>query len=332
MKKTLYIHIGTHKTGTTAIQKFSVDKFEELLALDIYYPKISRPTINKISNGHHLLPWYLIGHPVPDKYYNEYHDKKSSVFPSLIEDIKSSSCQNIIISSEEFDRLNSKEIEQLKAYFDEFNIKIIVYLRRKDTYLESMYQTDVISNNEKNNISEYIKNVPIPLNYYNFITDWKNTFGEENLLINFYCKKSLKSNDIVVDFYSHLGINVEEMIQADETKKINASVPFQYIGLISMLRRMDASDDMVNSVKRIAYKMGASANRDFHFLSLEERNELAKSGLEEVKRLNLVMPDEKCFTLSDDEKNDNIKLGRFAALKQVFTDFEEYLQKNDGEK
>lgn len=30
MKKTIYIHIGTHKTGITAIQKFSVNHYDKL--------------------------------------------------------------------------------------------------------------------------------------------------------------------------------------------------------------------------------------------------------------------------------------------------------------
>lgn len=329
MTKTVYIHIGTHKTGTTAIQKFSAEKYERLLDLDIYYPKISRPIINKISNGHHLLPWYLIGHPVPDKYYGEYYNKKSSLFTSLIENIKLSSCQNIILSSEEFDRLNRVEIKKLKEYFVDFNIKIIVYLRRKDSYIESMYQTDVISNVEKNNINEYIKNVPVPLNYYKFIMDWKNIFGEDNISVNFYCKKSLQSNDIVVDFYSKLGVNIANFIDFNISREVNKSVPFQYIAAISMLRRMGAPVSVVNTLKRLSYKLSKTAEKNYHFLPLSERIRLSNSGLEEIKKLNLNLPYDECFILSEEEQsNENIN-SSFAALKQVFEDFEEYIDQQE---
>lgn len=329
MKKTLYIHIGTHKTGTTAIQKFSAEKAKELLELDIYYPNISRPIINKISNGHHLLPWYLVGHPVPAKYYGEYHDKRDLLFPSLIEEIKSSSCQNIILSSEEFDRLKKGEIEKLKEYFEDFDVKIIAYLRRKDSYIESMYQTDVISNNQKNDIFEYMKQVPIPLDYYSFVTNWQNVFGKENIFINFYCKKSLQSSNIVIDFYHKLGFDIHGLIESVKTEKVNSSVPFQYIATISMLRRMDAPDHIVNVLRRLSYKLSDTADKSYHFLPLDERLKLAKSGLEEIKKLNLNLPDDDCFSLSEEEQANDKVNGRFAALKQVFIDFENYMDRQE---
>jgi len=329
MKKTVYIHIGTHKTGTTSIQKFSVENSTKLFELGIYYPTISRPMINNISAGHHLLPWYIFNHPVPGSFYGEYNEKRESLFPSLIEGIKSSACDHILLSSEEFDRLSKEDINRLSEYFTDFNVKIIAYLRRKDSYMESMYQTDVLHNVEYNSFAEYMKIMPTPQNYYKFIKKWQDVFGLENVQVNFYCKKALKSNDIVVDFYSRLGLDVENMIKKDETKEINASVPFQYVGLIAMVRRMKVSDEIVNSIKRIAYKIRDSANKDFHFLSLAERIKLADSGLKEIRDLNLSLPDEECFSLSEDEKKRNVKQGNFSALKQVFADFENYMNKSN---
>ena len=325
MKKTVYIHIGTHKTGTTAVQKFSAENSTELLELGIYYPTISRPTINKISVGHHLLPWYIINHPVPGTFYGEYDKKREFLFPELISNINSSACNHIVLSSEEFDRLNENEIKKLREYFKEFNVKIIIYLRRKDSYIESMYQTDVVYNNYDNTISEYMKVMTMPQNYYQFVKNWQDVFAIENVNINFYCKKALKSNDIIVDFYDKIGFNIEDILNEPEKRAINSSVPFQYVASIVMLRRMNASNDIINSVRRLAYKMEKYVNKDYHFLTLDERTKLADSGLEETKQLNLTLPYDKCMTISDEEKEKNTLNGKYSALKQVFKDFEDYI-------
>ncbi len=324
MKKTVYIHIGTHKTGTTAIQKFSAENSTELLELGIDYPTISRPAINKVSSGHHLLPWYIINHPVPGNFYGEYEEKREFLFPELVLYINSSAYNHIVLSSEEFDRLSEEQIIKLKEYFTDFDIKIIVYLLIKDSYVESMYQTDVIFNNQKNNIIEYMKTMPMPLDYYKFIKRWQNAFGIENVDINFYCKKALLSENIVFDFYSKIGIDVKDIIVKDKNSNVNASLPFQYVALISMLRRMEASDEIVKIIKRLACKMGKTANKDFHFLPLVERIRLSNSGLEEIEQLNLKLPYPECFILSEDKKGKQTTNKKFSALEQVFEDFEKY--------
>ena len=330
MKKTVYIHIGTHKTGTTAVQKFSADHTKELIKLGIFYPYISRPAIANISIGQHLLPWYLTNHPVPDDYYGQYADKKESIFPSLIAAIKSSECEKIILSSEEFDRLNFEQVKILKDYFEELDVKIIIYLRRKDSYLETMYQTNVVHGEESRNIVDALKNMDIPLDYFEFVKKWQDIFGEKNVYIYFYCKDILKANDIIIDFYDHLGVDVEEMVKKSATNnRINASIPFQYVTMIANMRRNNASSNTINLVKRVGKKMGDTADKSYHFLPLKERVNLAKSGLEEIERLNLNIPDKECFALSFDELKEDEDEKQSHALMQIFKDFENYMNKKD---
>ena len=46
-KKTIYFHIGTHKTGTTAIQKFLVTNKDELLNLGYKYDYFDKQEMNQ---------------------------------------------------------------------------------------------------------------------------------------------------------------------------------------------------------------------------------------------------------------------------------------------
>lgn len=322
MKKTVYLHIGTHKTGTSAIQGFSANNSEYLLSEGFYYPDIPRPHIKGRGIGHHLLPWYVLDHAVPDRVYGEFSQKKESIFPSLISDIESTECDNVILSSEEFDRLNIEQIRQLKSYFENVDVKVVSYLRRKDSFLESMYQTDVVHHNLSETIEEYMEHDKLPLDYYEFIEKWRSVFGIENVKVSLYCKDTLKSNHVVIDFFNSLGLDVEHVVRKGAAKLVNASIPFQYVSVIAMLRRHNSSQEFIDLVTRISAKVGAHAGKNYHILTLEDRVRLAASGMEETERLNLKLPTEKCFVIPDHELDNGIYAG---FLEQVFEDFEKYV-------
>ncbi len=55
----IYIHIGTHKTGTTSIQSLLCRREARLQRAGIYVPKTGRPFPN--SAGHHNIGWMLRG-------------------------------------------------------------------------------------------------------------------------------------------------------------------------------------------------------------------------------------------------------------------------------
>ena len=60
--KTVYLHIGTHRTGSTSIQRFLANVEEALAKRGVIYPKTGRPDTDWSNRyGHHLLHWSLVG-------------------------------------------------------------------------------------------------------------------------------------------------------------------------------------------------------------------------------------------------------------------------------
>ncbi len=56
--KTVYLHIGTHRTGSTSIQRFMANAEEALAEQGIIYPKTGRPDTDWTNQyGHHELAW-----------------------------------------------------------------------------------------------------------------------------------------------------------------------------------------------------------------------------------------------------------------------------------
>ena len=138
-KKTLYLHIGMHKTGTTALQTFFSLNERTLATRGVCYPEVGR---SKPSVAHHDIANSIKGPPFPLR-------EPARSADAYICDLQGcfSSFPNIVLSSEIFMRfvpafgdhlgLNLSALDALASIADV--VKIIVYLRRQDDNLESFY-------------------------------------------------------------------------------------------------------------------------------------------------------------------------------------------------
>lgn len=330
MKKKVYIHIGTHKTGTTAVQGFSANATAFLEAHGVYYPLIARPFIKKQSLGHHLIPWHLKKRNIPASRYVEFAGREEEMLLALIESIHASACDSVVLSSEEFDTLNAVEIGALRQLFSDFDVRIIVYLRRKDTMIESMYQTNVLHYRLAQTIEEYTKKMPIPSDYYEFVRQWQGAFGEENIDINLYCKESLLDGNIVVDFYQKLGVSVADALKNSGAKSVNATLPLQYTSLILRLKQAGIESAVTDAFQRIGEKYAQKSVHEFHFLSKASRLNFALSGLDEIRRLGLDVGEGSCMRLSEEELDRQVQSSENADLMLVFEDLQRLLAEKES--
>lgn len=285
MQKTIHIHIGTHKTGTTAIQKFSKENKEYLEKFDTYYPLTSIPYDNNYNLAHHLIPWILKKHNVPEEFFGPYLDEKN-LMKDLIKEISNSKSNNILISSEEFDRLSYEEIKRLKEYFVAFKIIIYIYLRNKDELIESMYQTNVLHHNEYRNLNEIFNHVGVPVNYYEFISKWQNIFGKSDVIIKNYSGKLLENN-IVVNFFNDLNIDVINLIDSKKSKTINKSIDYSSIVLLAIMRKNKVPKNIENLFIQFIYYNNSNEQKKYSIISKQLRKDLVLSSNEEIKKLGL---------------------------------------------
>ncbi|TVO35965.1 hypothetical protein [Vibrio algivorus] len=212
----LFLHIGSHKTGTTSIQNGLSENKEALESDGFVYV-----TCGEHNNFH----GYIINNSPNGAYVNKNID-----LHHLFRGNK-----NTIISSENFsfffDEKSIKEIRKdLIPYFDD--IKIIVYLRRQDLHLISHYQEGSKPYRE----SEYRlwgnAIVPIPeytlihrkyLDYHARIKLWSNVFGKDNVIIRIFEADNLVQNDSFLDFISTLNLNYKKY---NKPIRVNESVGY----------------------------------------------------------------------------------------------------------
>lgn len=196
MKKTIYLHIGSGKTGTTSIQQMLVDN-QENLENNNYLYLIDSPNISH-SN---IVNWGVT-----------MKEDISKSFSILKNELLSSSCNNMIISSENMMGLNIEYLNMIKKIFgNQVTVKIIAYVRNQIEHLPTHFlqkQKDPLPYPGYNINSFFNKFKNIFGNEPNFIMNhWAKVFGKENIIVRVYDKEILVNKNVCEDFAKALNID-----------------------------------------------------------------------------------------------------------------------------
>lgn len=223
MNKTLFIHIGAHKTGTSAIQKFLSLNRENLKNNGYLYPHSGKRI------AHHFVP-----HGLQDR--TVIYENPKKLTERLVNEMKKSDQNTIILSSESFELLKKEETSRLKEIIpDKFLVKIIYYVRRQDEQLESRYNQRVKmqSLGFDKNFDEFLQSFSLnELDYYSHLLPWKETFGKENIIVRVYEKEQLP-NGIFRDFLSAVGLDLDENFELPK-RVVNPSLNWDLIEIIRL--------------------------------------------------------------------------------------------------
>lgn len=237
MKKfNLYLHIGSGKTGTTAIQSFCVTNNQLLNQHGYHYLESPRWG----DNSHHLLGFALWGSAhlnlpnIPEVSLQSIEHSLSTELNGLPENI-----QNIIISTELLFELGGKpQMAPLNKFIkDHFkSVKVLCYLRRQDNYLVSLYQ-QWIKTNHKNvrgiSIAEFVSKYK-GNNYYETLRPWSVLFGKENIRVRVYEKSKFINGSIFDDFLFCIDITNTESFIPPPKSQTNHSINVEITEILNL--------------------------------------------------------------------------------------------------
>jgi hypothetical protein len=191
MEKTVFIHIGPHKTGTTTIQVGLAINEKSLRRQGVMAPKSGRPYPN--NAGNHNLSWLL---RIPN---NPGVRPEFGTWKDFLEEIRNNPwAEKIILSSEDFCLLDKVAIRKIRKYLSNFQVKVIIYLRRQDDAHQSLwvefaknrYNLPIIGSFmewlEENDYAA--KN----FNYLDIISKWAAVFPKENIILRLFDTSSFK--------------------------------------------------------------------------------------------------------------------------------------------
>ncbi|MFI2812268.1 hypothetical protein [Microbulbifer sp. JSM ZJ756] len=203
MNKILYVHIGTGKTGTTALQDFFLLNQEALRAAGINYC-----ATGLVKNNHHL---------VCRNFERDNEATQQKVTENLLKlnfEIQESNCPFHLISSEYFPGMTREEILELSESMDA-EVVPIVYLRRQDEFLESWYAQIVKAYNVKSDIHSLMHRLEKEkiLDYRSLVEGWAVVNSGGIVRVRPYEKDSFIGGSIFSDFLSAIdsGVGLEAL-------------------------------------------------------------------------------------------------------------------------
>jgi hypothetical protein len=197
--RTIYLHIGMHKTGTTSLQRFLYSNHDVLLRHGFLYPRLDAA---EYAHYQHVTKIRQL-ESAPERFF------------AFIDDaLRQRADASLLISSEYLDAVRHPDqrrslvhrLAQLKI--SGCTVKIIVYLRRQDEFIESLYQSTVRNPKLRGTMTfpEFLHDQSAHLDYLAMLDDWAEEFGAGNLIVRIYAKDRLVNGSVIDDFLDILGI------------------------------------------------------------------------------------------------------------------------------
>lgn len=255
--KNLYIHIGLHKTGTTSIQLFMHNNCEIIQKkYGVTYVPVPSDDIA----------------PYQHRYLNKLMISDEDAFLEIFKN-NSKSSRNFVVSSECFLEKDeyASQLSKLKNIFK--NVYIIIYIRRQDDWIESLYKQVVLYNHKiKHTINEWIElflsggYLYYNANFKETIDRWASIFGEENIILRSFDTNQLYNSNVVCDFCNILKITSSKF----NNYKIHVNKGVRSREVVEMYRITNGQLSLEKQ-KEIAGQMIINPSDNLSFMSPEQR-------------------------------------------------------------
>jgi hypothetical protein len=264
---TLYLHIGMPKTGSSAIQRFLYENSAVLREREgVYYPEtalhwsqhvpIVKAVVSPMFEKAQFNPF------VPEVNITDWLD-------DLINSCKVNDYKKVILSSEFFwaapamqssveyhedsaDNFHYFEqvIEQYRTLFSWFKtIKVIVYLRKQDEWLESFYNQQIKNGFTVPSEGDLLQ-VKNYLLYSKYLQLWERYFGPENIIVKVY---EDATHDLINDFCKAVSIKVDDTLclTHDRTVSSNTRLSPRATGIMKRALEKDIEKDFMELLREV---------------------------------------------------------------------------------
>jgi hypothetical protein len=215
----ILFHIGTDKTGTTAIQQQLILNREWFHARSIYIPGIG---FGK-SNGHSAL-------------LSNLDEEHLTRLGQEIEDAEQAGFSSVLLSWEGMNFFPLKKIKRLQEVASGHDRTILVYLREQAEMIQTGFLQQLKSTTNKAPMNDFERSgigihrlrsrrlrYPPTRDYYQLLSRWQRGMPGAKYMVRTFARKNLVNGDIVDDFLAQLGLVADEQFDRS-TKHANISL------------------------------------------------------------------------------------------------------------
>ncbi|QPC42219.1 hypothetical protein HW532_05580 [Kaustia mangrovi] len=240
MAQRIYLHIGAHKTGTTAVQYALNWHRDALLEAGILFPAAAQYQFSQ-----HRLAFGLSGRRSPDTDTVPQPDEEMAAIEA---EIVESRAPTIILSSELFFSLGADEIGWLRERLDDFDVTVVACIRRQDELFSSLYNQRVkdFGNDFWNQYADFLPALEAfspDLDFAARLDGWAEAFGRANMVVQCY----ERVDDMRAYILSQVGLNAE----METTERPIASNPSLSVQALEIVRQSKALTPDIKKRERI---------------------------------------------------------------------------------
>lgn len=330
------IHIGSPKTGSSAIQKYMLENRKALLQLGIFYPQHGLDE-NGISGGHSNIGRHLIEGNIQGA---------QELLHEYLEQAKRENC-SLFLSAESF-YIRAEEFTELTKNID---YRIICFLRNPLESIYSNYNQGIKRNNSTFRLEVMCKRLAgKPGDFFSgkIIEKWAELHGEEKLTVIEYAQDRFRETSIQQTLLQAIGFDRQSLdaYLPFDTKFINNSYTLAALELKRMINFVIDSEQKKLNHQIDWFLQGISdqnQNRDQIFyledrISTETYQLLSDAFLEKFLniRQKLIKPSQQWHPTEDKNKaKKSVNLHQlnneiysiFVQLKDEKTELYEYIDR-----
>jgi len=282
---TVVLHIGTHKTGTTAIQRFAATKRGKLRSRGLWYPSYDEIGLF-VHYGHHH-----VAHALANENGNRLSIDDTRRFVDHIQ-AKKRRDETVLISAEPFYRHilpaeggywaeRKAYIDRVRSFFPGPDVKVLAILRRQDTFARSLYQERVKVTKYRVKFRDFLAERS-PFEYYNHLRLFREAFGNVDVLIY----EDIAARGLIDSFFAHLGVDVSDI---PGRPSANPSLPIDLVEFKRILNTTPLKPDRLKEIGSLLLDRAEQATKiepgKVDWLSAEEMAAFYDSFAEENEKL-----------------------------------------------
>lgn len=229
----IYLHIGPHKTGTSTLQAWLAANRKLIASLGYCYPGK--------SENHHILARQVSSYA-----------RRRLIPPLFGEYLKQiDNYTNGIISSENLDVLDDREIKAFRTWLGSRPVTIVVYARAPWDRSASMLGEQLKRLKRTRWGSEWGANFKGVLpgltdrsSLPSILQAWSSVFGRSNIKLRILDKAALVGGGLITDFLDAIGMSASDVFQ----KSLSVSVKNEMPGA-DQLRILRCASEVISSGK-----------------------------------------------------------------------------------
>lgn len=224
----LWIHIGTPKTGSTAIQRYARSRQPYLASNSIdFLVRGRRGSYNDL--GVHLR--------------GGKRAEAEKVGTSIRRMIADSPAETLVLTSEMFTGSDPALLREVLALEEPFETRIVGYFRRQDRYLESSYKQKMKTGKVRPGFQNYVDKFGTRGGEYRrIISAWDDAWPDAEFIFRRFDPGSFPKGDVVHDFMQMLGLNIDADGKPPSEEVANPTPSIDLLDLMQLVADMPGID------------------------------------------------------------------------------------------